>query len=593
MDFKPSDKTIKDLLVSGHQFMIPRFQRAYSWERRHYSEFLRDIVGNLQIKDGEISPNPYFVGTMLFIGNFIEADRRPIEVVDGQQRLTTITILFSALSDIFKSNDQDKLAEHVFKYIMTTDDDGEPVRILMSKTHYPYFAYYIQDFDKSNASISSCSEEESNIEATYKFFLEQLTEDKVRELLKLRIGSELVDGISYIDILKAIRDQVLACSFIAITTDTKEQSNRIFEILNAKGKRLDSVDLIKNLLFEVVNDIEPVDRAEDIWTQVREKIEAPNVGVGIATFYRHFWASAYKKSTASRLYEDFKSNVKPKSKERYLQFMNEMLKSAEFYSQIVNPTLAAFNNRQEYAWLVQSMKDLTDDLNIVQIRVPLLALLYAKSNDVISSHMLKETVKYLEGFHFAYSVLTAGRANKIEAHYSTFAINLRKCTTKQASSEVIKQLTNALNPLYPSFDKFKEAFVHLTYTKSSAMSNVLTRYALRRLNCYYSDQEIVQGDLTVEHIASESEGPDTKQIGNLILLESKLNHEADSLSYEEKKGKYAKSKQEWVRSFIEKYPEWDVSYFSKRANDMATDYYVKVLGRSIIGEGDLEIDNVG
>ena len=375
MDFKPSDKTIKDLLVSGHQFMIPRFQRAYSWERRHYSEFLRDIVGNLQIREGEIATNPYFVGTMLFIGNFIEADRRPIEVVDGQQRLTTITILFSALSDIFKSNGQDKLAEHVFKYIMTTDDNGEAVRILKSKSHYPYFAYFIQDYEKSNTNISSGSEEESNIESTFKFFLDQLKEEKIRRMLKLRVGSELVDSINYIDILKAIRDQVLACSFIAITTDTKEQSNRIFEILNAKGKRLDNVDLIKNLLFEVVNDIEPVDKAEDIWTKIRNKIEDPEIGVGIATFYRHFWATVYKKSTSSRLYEDFKANVKPKNKERYLQFMTEMLEYAGYYSQIVNPTLAAYGNRQEYAWLVQSMKDLTDDLNIVQVRVPLMALL--------------------------------------------------------------------------------------------------------------------------------------------------------------------------------------------------------------------------
>ena len=54
MDFKPSDKTIKDLLISGHQFMIPRFQRAYSWEKRHYAEFLRDIIGNLQVVEGKI-----------------------------------------------------------------------------------------------------------------------------------------------------------------------------------------------------------------------------------------------------------------------------------------------------------------------------------------------------------------------------------------------------------------------------------------------------------------------------------------------------------------------------------------------------------
>lgn len=582
MDFKPSDKTIKDLLVSGHQFLIPRFQRAYSWERRHYSEFLRDIVNNLQIREGEVFPSPYFVGTMLFIGNFIEADRRPIEVVDGQQRLTTITILFSALSDIFKSRGEEKLAEYVFKYIMTKDDNGDPIRILKSKSHYPYFAYYIQDFEKANKNLSISSEEESNIEATYKFFIEQLKEDRLRKILKLRVGSELVDSIDYIDILKAIRDQILACSFIAITTETKEQSNRIFEILNAKGKRLDNVDLIKNLLFEVANDVEPVDKAEDIWTKIRRKIEDPETGVGIATFYRHFWASTYKRSTSSHLYEDFKANVKPKNKDRYLQFMSEMLEYAEYYSQIVNPTLAAFDNRQEYAWLVQSMKDLSDDLNIVQVRVPLMALLHAKSRDIISSQMLKKTVKYLEGFHFAYSVLTAGRSNKIEAFLSSFAIGLRKSTSKQESLQIIKQLITNLDSLYPGFDKFQEAFVRLVYTKNNVASNVLTRYALRRLCCFYCKQEIVQGDLTVEHISSESEGEQSTQIGNLILLESKLNNEADNLSYEEKRLIYAKSKQDWVLSFIEKYPVWDQSQFYKRAQDMARDYYEGVLGRTVL-----------
>ncbi len=582
MFFKPSDKTIKDLLVSGHQFIIPRFQRAYSWERRHYSEFLRDIVGNLLVQEGSVTPNPYFLGTMLFIGNFVDADRGPIEVVDGQQRLTTITILFSVLSEIFKSNDQNLLAEHVFKYIMTTDDNGDPIRILKSKSHYPFFAYYIQDFNKTNAVIgNSNNEEESNIKATYEFFLEQLKEDKLRKMLKLRVGSDFVDSISYVDILKAIRDQVLACSFVAITTDSKEQSNRIFEILNAKGKRLDSVDMIKNLLFEVVNDIEPVDKAEDIWMKIRDKIEDPEIGIGVATFYRHFWASTYKKSTSTRLYEDFQALVKPKNKVRYLQFMNEMLEYADYYVQIVNPTLDAFNNRQEYAWLVQSMKDLTDDLNIVQVRVPLMALLAARAKDVVSSRMLKKTIKFLEGFHFSFSVLTAGRANKIESLYSTFAIKLRNSSSKQDSKLIIDQLINGLEPLYPSFDKFREAFVRLTYTKNSVPSNVLTRYALRRLNCYYSNQEIVQSDLTVEHILSESEGADCVRIGNLVLLESKLNAEADNLPYERKKAVYAKSKQDWVISFVKKNPVWDASRFSDRAYDMAKDYYEKVLERSI------------
>ena len=180
MDFKPYDKTIKDLLVSGHQFEIPRFQRAYSWEKRHYAEFLNDIISNLKVVDGSISANPYFVGTMLFIGNFVDADRDVIKVVDGQQRLTTITILFSVMSEVLKSQGHEGLAEKIFEYIMREDDDENPMRILKTKSNYPYFAYYIQDFNKEYKDKPR-SEEEDNIRQTYEYFKASIQEQKLRK----------------------------------------------------------------------------------------------------------------------------------------------------------------------------------------------------------------------------------------------------------------------------------------------------------------------------------------------------------------------------------------------------------------------------
>lgn len=208
MDFKPVDKTIKDLLISGHPFEIPRFQRAYSWEKRHYAEFLQDITSNLKIENGQISSDVYFVGTMLFIGNFIESGKSVIKVVDGQQRLTTITILFSVLSDLFKKKGQNTLSEMIFRYIMTKDDNGEEVRILKTKSNYPYFAYFIQDYSKSQ-KLDPESEEEENIKQTYEYFYKQLEERKIKQTLKKTHGSEVVNNLDYIEILKAVRDQVL------------------------------------------------------------------------------------------------------------------------------------------------------------------------------------------------------------------------------------------------------------------------------------------------------------------------------------------------------------------------------------------------
>lgn len=88
MDIKPSTMTITQLLSSRCQFSIPRFQREYSWERRNYQEFFDDMLECLKIDaNGKICDMPYFLGTMLFIGN-LEMAGQTLDVVDGQQRLT-------------------------------------------------------------------------------------------------------------------------------------------------------------------------------------------------------------------------------------------------------------------------------------------------------------------------------------------------------------------------------------------------------------------------------------------------------------------------------------------------------------------------
>ena len=112
---------------------------------------------------------------MLFIGDIAEVSDKEISVVDGQQRLTTITILFSAISDKFRLLNEEGLSSQLFKYVMTKDDDDNDVRILKSKSHYPFFAYYIQDLDKSNPTEPN-SEEEICIKETYDYFSNILNE---------------------------------------------------------------------------------------------------------------------------------------------------------------------------------------------------------------------------------------------------------------------------------------------------------------------------------------------------------------------------------------------------------------------------------
>lgn len=580
MNIKPYDKTVRDLLGSKRQFVIPRFQREYSWDKKNYQEFLEDMLGNLIIKDGRISSSQYFLGTMLFIGNFAEGTEQEIQVVDGQQRLTTITILFSAMSDIFLTLGEQTLSRQLFAYIMTEDDDGNEVRILKSKTSYPFFSYFIQDKEKK-MSPDATTEEEHCIKETYEYFRAQLTEAKLKSMLKRKHGSEIVEALSEIDVLKALRDQVLNSTFISISTTDREQANKIFEILNAKGKRLAYIDLIKNKIFEVLNKVEPADFAEETWKNIKETLSFGKESVGLATFYQHFWSSKYKKVSSNKLYEAFNSTIK-KSETEYTEFIKELLKNAKIYMQIVNPKREDYNNRKEYFGIVQSLSCINNCFNVVQVRIALLALFDTKQRGIVDFTMLRDTLSCLENFHFAYNAILANRTNRLEKIYSSFAIALRKSQTKAEAKCVIRdKLVAPLDELFPTFDSFSEKFVALSFTKKDKVSNVKTKYAINKLNSLYSNNEVFANDGTIEHIIPEKEQGNTLNIGNLILLEDNLNVEAGHENYANKCAVYAKSNYIWVKNFVAQHEQWDSSMIEQRAKEMAKVYYTEILKRRL------------
>jgi hypothetical protein len=583
MNIKPIDKTIKELLGSGKQFSIPRFQREYSWDKKNYQEFLDDMIGCLEIKDGKLETSSYFLGTMLFIGDYSENtdNSKSILVVDGQQRITTITILFSALSDRFKQLGEIKLSSKIFEYIMTEDDDGNEVRVLESKTHYPYFSFFIQDLEKKETQETSTEEEEC-IKESFEYLFENLDEKKLRTNLKKKLGSKDVDDLAYIDILKAIRDQVLNTIFISISTFDKENANMIFEILNAKGKKLSHVDLIKNKIFEIVDDKGSADFAEIKWNKIKENLVARKETIGFATFYRHFWISNYKKTSGSKLYDDFQSVIKPRSKDRYKEFLKELENDSIEYIKILNPNRDDYGNRKEYFWLVQSLNILMNYFNIVQVRIALLSLFKAKNKNIISTSKFKDTILFLENFHFAYNSIFSGRASKFENTYSKFATKTNTAKNKTEVNDIIdKDLIQPLNDLFPDYLEFSKKFIDLTFSKKDHPNNIKSKYVINKLNSHFENIDVFSDSGTIEHILSEKEGGLSLNIGNLILLEEKLNNQADDMPYNNKKSIYLKSSYKWIKEFTNDHDDWTADDIKIRAEKLSKLYYTKILSKKI------------
>lgn len=590
MNFKPDEKNIRSLLKSSCQFIIPRFQREYSWDKKNYQEFFEDMINNLVVDEGNIKDDQYFLGTMLFVGNFTEKPDKPIEVIDGQQRLTTITILFSVLSDRFRELGEDTLSKQLFNYIMTTDDDGNEVRVLQSKSSYPYFVYYIQDREKTIDALPN-TEEENCIKETYEYFLQQTSENALKKLLKKRMGDDIVQSFSYLEILKALRDQVLGCTFISIAAADKDQANKIFAILNAKGKRLAYIDLIKNKIFEELKDGVDGTFAEESWDEIKKLLNSGAETVGMATFFRHYWISKYKRCNASVLYDNFNKTI-AKTKEKYKEFLRDLVNNAKNYVKIINPNRADYNNRKEYFWLVQSLSTMNKTFNVVQTRIALLALYDVKERNLISTAQFKKAIITMENFHFAFTAICSMRTNNLEAIYSRFAIDLRKCTNKQETSKVIEErLITPLEKLYPKYNSFKAGFGELIYSKKDLPINVKTKYVVYKLNCYFCDKEIFEDDGSIEHIVSETAGETALNIGNLILLEQELNREAGEKDYLDKLYYYKKSNYDWIQKFIKENDVWSEEKIRDRAEKLADIYYKDILRRTV-SEGKVQSSNV-
>lgn len=279
------------------------------------------------------------------------------------------------------------------------------------------------------------------------------------------MGDDIVNSISYVDILKALRDQVLDCTFISIAAGDKDQANRIFAILNAKGKRLAYIDLIKNKIFEELKDGVNGTFAEECWNDIKTTLNSGSETVGMATFFRHYWISKYKRCNASVLYDSFNKTI-VKNETLYRNFLEDLLLNAKNYMKIINPRREDYNNRKEYFWLVQSLSTMNKTFNVVQTRIALLALYDIKERNLVSTDQFKKAILTIENFHFAFTAVCSMRTNNLETIYSRFAIALRKCTNKSDTSRVIdEKLIIPLNKLYPSYDVFVVKFKELVFYK--------------------------------------------------------------------------------------------------------------------------------
>lgn len=512
-----NDKEVQDIIGAGY-FKIPRFQRPYSWELDEVANFWNDII-----KDNSLN---YFIGSMV-----VYQDKKPyFGIVDGQQRLTTITLILASIRNAFKELQEDALAKGLHKYIERANIDNEDEFILFTESSFPYLQKQIQSYE-SIKSQTKVGIEENNLKQAFDYINKSLV-SYIPEIAQDRdvvSKQETFESLA-IPKLKLLRNKILSLKLVFIQLDNEEDAYLIFETLNARGRDLTSADLIKNLLLKKIKTKHAYyDDAKESWNNLVKKIDNINEPNVLDSFLLHYWLSEHDYTTDKNLFSEVKKYVEDKDSNAH-ELLESLNRDIDFYYKMLKPL--------ECDWTKEEVdiKNSLHSLNIFRVRQQssmVLSLLRAYYGKRISLRVIKITLKKIENFHYVFNAITSQRSSgSIVTNYSKLAIQLHKAQSEAEIQSTLNQLSVSLKNKLPEENEFLVNFSALSYLSNKTRDKAFIRYSLEKLlNDTPSALTIDKDNLTLEHIIPEKEiklGGNEKiigSIGNLILVDQKTNAE--------------------------------------------------------------------
>ena len=572
MNLQAYTRSVRDILDLNRKYIIPRFQREYAWGDEELATLWEDIFTSMKNEDRVIKENPYFIGSLVLVGD--DSKDNEFQIVDGQQRLTTITILLSAISESLKKEGDEKASNATYKYIEGTDDDDDNFFKLINENPKPFLQCRIQSKEK-DVSYEAKTEEEKKLLYSYNYFLKKLDKknlDKDQEKFFGKINKK-----NTIDMIKLIRSQILSFKTIFITVESLNEAYIIFETLNAKGKNLESIDLVKNKIFNVLSKEHPTDFAKDKWKLIKENLYSRSNKINLNTFYRHYWISKYPLVTNQKLYDEFIKKIE-QSESSYKCFINELEEMSKIYTQIVNPMIDDYKLQEEkFAYNSLNALALFD---VVQVRTVILSLCDARNKGFIKLKDFKKSIESLEKFHFIFTAVCSSRASNIERIYSKHARIISSCKDKGKMVDVINNLIKDLQDKVPEYSVFESKFVKLSFSNEDTQYKKLIQYIFKKFEQYkHNTQELAMNDISLEHILPQSDNISyIYNIGNILPLDNKINNSIGNISFEEKIEYFKRSELKIVKEFVEKYKEieWNEEYINNRAKELAKLAYNEV-----------------
>ena len=465
---KASEAGLLPFLRKSPQFVIPIYQRTYSWTRKECLQLWDDILRAGSNEDISV----HFIGSIVYIETGLSqvSQQSPLLVIDGQQRLATVTLLLSALANsLGDSEPVDGFSARKLRnyYLVNPEEtEGRYFKLLLSQTD-----------EKTLTAIVSNKEQAEN--------------HSIRVMRNFKLFEELIAGCNgNLDVVCNGLAKLVVVD-IALSRD-QDNPQLIFESMNSTGRELSQADLIRNFILMGLEPTLQTRLYEQFWRPMELAFGQEAYGTHFDSFTRHYLT--VKTGEIPRLnevYEAFKSYARlPKTSADGIEALVKDIR--DFARYFCAMALGA----EDDADLKLALRDLRELK--VEVSYPFLLELYHDyATGVLSKVDLEEVVRLVEAYVFRRAVCTIP-PNSLNKTFSTFNRELKK----DRYLESIKAHFLTM-PSYRRFPKDEE-FQRELQTRD--LYNFRSRsYWLRRFENYDRKEHVTVGDYTIEHIMPQND----------------------------------------------------------------------------------------
>ena len=536
------DTSFKDLLLKEEEIRVPFFQRAYVWEKEHWEKLFEEL--NYSEKDKE----PFF-GSIVFKRS--QKCDNYIKLIDGQQRITTFSILLKAIIDQINidelnanQSDDEKKSLNIFKFcIYSKTLENKP---LIKHSHIDEKEY--KKILKDNLSKENTKNlEENRITNCYLFFKEKIERYFKTNKEKYEFADKIIK-------LK---------SFVGVSLEGNEDEQKIFDAINSTGEKLTATDIIKNSLFDKIikesDENEAIQLYDEYWKNIFEKDEDElnfwNVEIKTGSESRTrseilFHTIAILKGiftetdNLSKLSDIYKNHIKDKNKNELENLLKDIKKYSEIYHklpEISSDTLIDYDDEIRFFHILQ----------FCNIKTPFLPIIFILKDKFKDTSNFKKCLQLIEIFVFFRNL-----NEKRSSSYNKMVMKIIK-ELNGYEQNIYEILKNNLLAEIPKKDEIKNILYEIDNKKAKIILFWIELFRENKVKSYKDKTIGLNFVYQLEHIMPQTweenwsdiiNNNEEKayeliyQIGNMTLLKGSLNATLSNLSWDRKKngdnGKY-------------------------------------------------------